>query len=343
MDKKVILRENIKFLVNAGDSREQVKAKIKKSYGTKAPCDATIYKWYSFFVRGGESSADRQRSGRPVQPVNPRLLTSIKNLIDEDPKISLGMIATLTAETKSYIQKTIQERTDLKFVIARWVPKLLDKAQKKVRVNACKRLIEDYGSDWDNLYENLVTVDETWIYFKPRENLRSAGEWQAPGQRPPEVGRLGLTSQKVMLSVFWNSKGVIHADYLRSGRSINKEYYSELLKIVNFKIPVRKRNKVIFLQDNAPAHKAKVNIDLILSFGWKLIDHPPYSPDLSPSDFYLFKCLKNDMFKSHFATGIEAEVEVNAYLAEKSPEWFYHGIEMYKDQIEACIKNKGDY
>ena len=44
MDQKVILRENIKFLVKAGDSREEVNAKIKNPYGTKAPCDATIYK-----------------------------------------------------------------------------------------------------------------------------------------------------------------------------------------------------------------------------------------------------------------------------------------------------------
>ena len=53
--------------------------------------------------------------------------------------------------------------------------------------------------------------------------------------------------------------------------------------------------------------------------------------------------MKNELFKSHFATGTEAEVEVDAYLASKPSEWFYHEIEMYKDQLKACIKNKGDY
>ena len=188
-----------------------------------------------------------------------------------------------------------------------------------------------------------MTVDETWLRYDLRENKKTSGQWQHPGQAQPEVGRIGLNNKKVMATVFWNSKGIVHIDYLETGRAINKKYYGELLKVVNSTIAPRKRKKLIFLQDNAPPHRAKDNIKLINEFGWKLPKHPPYSPDLSPSDFYLFKLMKNELFRSKFDSGNEAETEVTSYFASKSSDWFYHGISMIRNQFLRCIENKGAY
>lgn len=52
--------------------------------------------------------------------------------------------------------------------------------------------------------------------------------------------------------------------------------------------------------------------------------------------------MKRELLGSRFATEIEVEVEINTYLASKSSDWFYHGIEMYKDKIKTCFWNKGD-
>jgi len=34
-------------------------------------------------------------------------------------------------------------------------------------------------------------------------------------------------------------------------------------------------------------------VNLITTFGWEQFDHPPYCPDLAPSDFHLFLHLKS--------------------------------------------------
>ena len=47
------------------------------------------------------------------------------------------------------------------------------------------------------------------------------------------------------------------------------------------------------LCDNARPHMSKIAGDIIDDIGFEVIDHPPYSPDLSPCDFWLFPELKN--------------------------------------------------
>jgi histone-lysine N-methyltransferase SETMAR len=49
---------------------------------------------------------------------------------------------------------------------------------------------------------------------------------------------------------------------------------------------------VVMLHDNAGPHTATATQDLIATFGWEQFDHPPYSPDLAPSDFHVFLHLK---------------------------------------------------
>lgn len=54
--------------------------------------------------------------------------------------------------------------------------------------------------------------------------------------------------------------------------------------------------KVFFLQQgNAKDHTCKVAMDAVEPNGYELIPHPAYSPDLAPSDFFLFPKLKNDI------------------------------------------------
>ena len=50
---------------------------------------------------------------------------------------------------------------------------------------------------------------------------------------------------------------------------------------------------ILLLHDNARPHSAAQTQDLITSFKWEQMDHPPYSPDLVPSDYHLFPHLKN--------------------------------------------------
>jgi histone-lysine N-methyltransferase SETMAR len=54
----------------------------------------------------------------------------------------------------------------------------------------------------------------------------------------------------------------------------------------------RVTNGVLFLHDNASAHRPLATQKELAYLGFQSLDHPPYSPDLAPSDYHLFPGLK---------------------------------------------------
>ena len=51
---------------------------------------------------------------------------------------------------------------------------------------------------------------------------------------------------------------------------------------------------------NARLHVAKLTRSKIHDLGWEILPHPPYSPNLAPSDYYLFWTLNNEIEGQHF-------------------------------------------
>jgi histone-lysine N-methyltransferase SETMAR len=49
---------------------------------------------------------------------------------------------------------------------------------------------------------------------------------------------------------------------------------------------------VLFLHDYVPAQRALATQKELVYLGCQCLDHPPYSPELAPSDYHLFPGLK---------------------------------------------------
>jgi len=94
-----------------------------------------------------------------------------------------------------------------------------------------------------------------------------------------------------MALVFWDVEGILFIDYLAKGKTITGEYYSNLLIRLDEKIhekrPGLQKKKSSFIRA-APAHKSVLAMGKVRDLHYELLEHPPYSPDLAPSDFYLF-------------------------------------------------------
>jgi len=103
---------------------------------------------------------------------------------------------------------------------------------------------------------------------------------------------------KVLASIFWDQDGTILTDYLPKCQTINAEYYSSLLvqlkDILKGKLRGKVTKGVLFLHNNALAHRALATQKKLAYRGFQCLDHPPYSPDLAPLDYHLFPGLKNN-------------------------------------------------
>ena len=92
---------------------------------------------------------------------------------------------------------------------------------------------------------------------------------------------------------------MIHIDCMVKGVTITSHYYIEnylkrVLEEINKQRPTSGRTNVKLLHDNARPDVQKDVKSFVKNSGLTLICHPPYSPDLAPSDFWLF-----DRIKSH--------------------------------------------
>jgi len=80
---------------------------------------------------------------------------------------------------------------------------------------------------------------------------------------------------------------------------------------------------VLFLHDNAPTHRTLATQKKLAYLGFQCLDHPPYSPDLTPSDYHLFPGLKKQLKGRHFLPETDAIVASETWLDGQTSEVFW--------------------
>ena len=83
---------------------------------------------------------------------------------------------------------------------------------------------------------------------------------------------------------------------------------------------------VLLQQDNTRVHTCTVVIDVVEQNRYELIPHPAYSPDLAPSDFFLFPNLKKEIPGCHFQSDNDVVTAVEEWVNGKDPDFFSSGL-----------------
>ena len=96
-------------------------------------------------------------------------------------------------------------------------------------------------------------------------------------------------------------------------------------------------------QDNARVHTCKVAMDTVERNGYELIPHPAYSPNLAPSDFFLFTNLKKDIRECHFRSDEEIVTAVKEWVSGKDPDFFSSGLMTFEYRWSKSITQEGNY
>ncbi|PNF35252.1 hypothetical protein B7P43_G06857 [Cryptotermes secundus] len=97
-----------------------------------------------------------------------------------------------------------------------------------------------------------------------------------------------------------------------------------------------------FLQDNARPHTAKTTMETLWKLKRNLLTHPPYIPDLAPSDFYLFGRLKSDLQGMRFVDDIINQT-VQEWIHHQPQVFFEKGIRMLPERWKKCVDSGGEY
>ena len=126
---------------------------------------------------------------------------------------------------------------------------------------------------------------------------------------------------------FFDSQGAVHKEFVTDGKTVNAEFYrgvmDSLLKRIQWVRPAAFCCRDFFLlHDNAPAHKAASVWQFLNPKYVTTLYHPPYSPDLSPPEYFLFPKLKMKLKELHFADVAEIQETVTDELKKFQREEF---------------------
>ena len=71
----------------------------------------------------------------------------------------------------------------------------------------------------------IITRDELWVYSYDPETKAQSSQWKSPTSPPLKKVWQSHSKIKTMLTVFFDSQGVVHHEYAPPGQTINKGYY----------------------------------------------------------------------------------------------------------------------
>ena len=156
-----------------------------------------------------------------------------------------------------------------------------------------------------------------------------------------------LSARKIMCTVFWDRYGVLLLDYRPNGQTINALVYCDTLQRLRRAIQNKCRGLlsfgVVLLHDKVRPHTACQTTALLQQFRWDIMDHPPYSPDLAPSDYHLFLHMKRFLAGKQFHSDAEVETTVNNWLQQQAVDVFDTGIQKLVTRYNKCLDSAGDY
>nr|AAP51086.1 transposase [Forficula auricularia] len=337
-NQKEHFRHILLFYFRKGKNALQAHKKLCAVYGDEALKERQCQNWFAKFRSGDFSLKDEKRSGRPVE-VDDDL---IKAIIDSDRHSTTREIAEKLHVSHTCIENHLKQ---LGYVqkLDTWVPHELKETHLTQRINSCDLLKK--RNENDPFLKRLITGDEKWVVYN---NIKRKRSWSRPGEPAQTTSKAGIHQKKVLLSVWWDYKGIVYFELLPPNRTINSVVYIEQLTKLNNAVEEKRaeltnRKGVVFHHDNARPHTSLVTRQKLLELGWDVLPHPPYSPDLAPSDYFLFRSLQNSLNGKNFNNDDDVKSYLIQFFANKSQKFYERGIMMLPERWQKVIDQNGKY
>jgi len=143
-----------------------------------------------------------------------------------------------------------------------------------------------------------------------------------------------------MLIVFFDIDGVVHHEFSPPGQTVNGHFYVQVLQRLRDAVRRKWRDKWqgdwFLHHDNAPSHTSLVQ-QFLAENSIPVVTQPLNSPDLAPSDFWLFPILKMDLKGTGSTTMEDIKSNATAELRKIPKEAFRWCFQQWQDRWSKCV------
>ena len=294
-------------------------------------------------MSGISSVTDSPRPGQAHRVVTTEAIAAVEVIVKENRRVTVNEIAGHLDMGHGSAHHIVHDV--LQFHKA-WVPRQLTAELKERRVDACQELLKRFEAEGDGFLGRIVTGDETWVHYHQPETKKASKKWRHTSSPKPKKFRKLRTQPsegKVMLTLFWDERGVILEHFMPRRNTVTCATYADFRK--NHLRPAIKSKRrellstcVLLQRDNARPHTARSTIATIQHLFFEYLTHPPYSPDIAPSDFHFFGPLKEAMGGKSFRSDEEVQQAVHEWLRSQ-PKDFFLEVSMHFRSAGTLVRN----
>jgi hypothetical protein len=194
--------------------------------------------------------------------------------------------------------------------------------------------LERYHKDGNEFLNHIVRVTghETRVSFVNVQTKEQSKHWiHTYSPNKSNVFKQVLSARKLMAIIFWRQEGNTDGGNYATWDHNNVRSVLRNSKQIHRAIQNKRRGMLtsgeMLLHDNALPHTAARTRALLEHFNWELFGRHPYSPDLAPSDFHLFACLKKWFGSQRFNNNEDIIEYVKTCLSSQAAGVFGAGIQ----------------
>ena len=327
------------YLSRKGLSATLIHQELVDTLGPEAAAYSTVT-WYLREARFAGQSEE--------VPIETELMTTnpvdvaILGALSDRPFSSVRQLSRLTYLSRTTVHRHLTESLCFTVRYLRWILHRLSDQQKAIRVNLSRELLRVLEVQQSRSWHDIVTLDESWFYFSTDHERM----WLAPGETVPDRERHLIQSPKMMITIVWNPSGFHIVTALPKGLKFNACYYTReiLQENKNWREQqgVGGGRKLSVHSDNARPHTAKLSMDFLNPNGVTKAPHPLYSPDLAPTDVFLFGDVKRQLSGCSFNSAVDLLTAVHDILDGYGRSTLISVFEEWMRRLRQCIDAEGD-
>ncbi|XP_029639658.1 histone-lysine N-methyltransferase SETMAR-like [Octopus sinensis] len=212
------IRNVLLYEFHKGVNASAAARSIQSTYGDDIVNERSCRRWFSRFRIGDFTLKEEPKEGRPKK-LDSKMSEA---LVSENPAVTTRELVEQlnVAHTTVVCQPAKTHWKD--FSSWKMGPHELSPENRQQRAACCQSLLSQHFQT--TFLDRLVTGDEKWILYS---NVKRRRSWISRRGRPVQQPRAGLHPKKIMLSAWWDIKGVIHYELLDNNQTINANLYCE--------------------------------------------------------------------------------------------------------------------
>lgn len=315
------------------------------AFGPDTPSYDCIKWWFKEFQAGRHDLKRKKGSGRPPAAAVPQHKAFLDNAIGDNPFQSVRELSVVSNIPRESVRRHLHS-LNLTKRSTRFIPKHLTAEMKAQRLQCAQRGLQLLASGDVNI-RNMVTIDEKMFSLFTKFGRQRSKAWQRIGAPriavPKSMGRTQATAQLYAVAI--SCEGIEHVFRVPLKTTVTAQVYkSQVLEGALRSFKAKRRNQRIWLlHDNARPHIAGTVKAYLAECNVSVIDHPPYSPDLSPCDYFLFSLMTKKMAGQKHDDLDQLEQRLHGHFQTIPRARFFRGMQEWRKRLQLVVAAEGDY